>query len=149
MTSLSHLQIAVNSSTVVFDGGSGTIEVVSATEKPDRLRTLLETGIAISSELSLDAVLQRIVEAAARVTEARYAAPGLSARRGRGSGRFVPPGAEAETPAAIGHLPRGRGTLGVLTHDARPLRLHDLAQDPPSVGSPPNPPPMRTFLGTP
>jgi signal transduction histidine kinase len=122
---------------------------VSATEKPDRLRTLLETGIAISSELSLDAVLQRIVEAAARVTDARYAALGVIDSSGTGLERFVTTGVDADTHAAIGHLPRGRGILGVLIHDAQTLRLHDLGQDPRSVGFPPNHPPMRTFLGTP
>jgi signal transduction histidine kinase len=122
---------------------------VSAAEKPDRLRTLLETGIAISSELSLDAVLQRIVEAAARVTEARYAALGVIDPSGTALEKFVTTGVDAETHAAIGQLPRGRGILGVLIHDAQTLRLHDLGDDPRSVGFPPNHPPMRSFLGTP
>jgi signal transduction histidine kinase len=123
--------------------------VASSTQKPNRLRTLLETGIAISSERSLDGVLQRIVEAAARVTDARYAALGVIDRTGTGLERFVTNGIDDATHAAIGDLPRGRGILGVLISDARTLRLHDLGQDPRSVGSPPNHPPMRTFLGTP
>jgi signal transduction histidine kinase len=122
---------------------------VSATQKRDRLRTLLETGIAISSELSLDAVLQRIVEAAARVTEARYAALGVIDPDGTGLDQFVTTGVDEYARAAIGHLPRGRGILGVLINDARTLRLHNLGEDPRSVGFPPNHPPMRTFLGTP
>jgi signal transduction histidine kinase len=122
---------------------------VSATQKSDRLRTLLETGIAISSELSIDAVLQRIVEAAAGVTGARYAALGVIDRAGTGLERFVTTGVDDETQAAIGALPRGRGILGVLISDARTLRLHDLGSDPRSVGFPPNHPPMRSFLGTP
>jgi signal transduction histidine kinase len=122
---------------------------VSATEKPDRLRTLLETGIAISSELSLDAVLQRIVEAAARVTDARYAALGVIDPDHTGLERFVTTGIDPETHRAIGRLPRGRGILGVLIRDARTLRLHDLGKDPRAVGFPANHPPMRTFLGTP
>jgi signal transduction histidine kinase len=122
---------------------------VSATRTSDRLRTLLETGIAISSELSLDAVLQRIVEAAAHLTGARYAALGVIDREGTGLERFVTTGIDAKTHAAIGELPRGRGILGVLISDARPLRLHRLGDDPRSVGFPPNHPPMGTFLGTP
>ena len=125
------------------------IGVVSAVQKPDRLRTLLETGIAISSELSLDGVLQRIVEAAARVTGARYAALGVIDRTGMALEQFVTTGIDEETRAAIGQLPRGRGILGVLISDARTLRLHELGKDPRSVGFPPNHPPMRTFLGTP
>ena len=58
-------------------------------------------------------------------------------------------GIDAETHAAIGDLPRGRGILGVLIRDATPLRLHDLDEDPRSVGFPPGHPPMRTFLGVP
>ena len=63
--------------------------------------------------------------------------------------RFITHGIDAETHAAIGDLPRGRGILGALIRDAQPLRLHDLGDDPRSVGFPPNHPPMRTFLGVP
>jgi signal transduction histidine kinase len=63
--------------------------------------------------------------------------------------RFVTHGIDTETQASIGELPRGRGILGVLIRDARPLRLHDLGEDSESVGFPPNHPPMRTFLGVP
>jgi signal transduction histidine kinase len=122
---------------------------VTEAREADRLRTLLETGIAITSELSLDAVLQKIVEAAALVTGARYAALGVIDRTGTSLERFVTHGIDAETYAAIGDLPHGRGILGVLIRDARALRLHDLTEDPRSVGFPPNHPPMRTFLGVP
>jgi len=115
----------------------------------ERLRTLVETGIAINSELSLDGVLERIVEAAARVTEARYAALGVIDRAGTGLERFVTHGVTPEVQREIGDPPHGRGILGVLIHDAQALRLHDLTQDPRSVGFPPGHPPMRTFLGVP
>jgi signal transduction histidine kinase len=114
-----------------------------------RLHALLETGLAISSELSLDGVLERIVEAAALVTAARYAALGVIDPAGTGLERFVTHGVDDETRARIGELPRGRGVLGALITDARTLRLHDLSEDPRSVGFPPGHPPMRTFLGTP
>jgi two-component system, NarL family, sensor histidine kinase DevS len=120
-----------------------------ATEQSDRLRALVETGIAISSELSLEVVLERITEAAARVTGARYAALGVIGPSGTGLERFITHGIDADTQAQIGDLPRGRGILGVLIRDARPLRLHDLAEDPRSVGFPPGHPPMRSFLGVP
>jgi two-component system, NarL family, sensor histidine kinase DevS len=114
-----------------------------------RLRALVETGIAISSELSLDGVLERIVEAAARVTDAQYAALGVIDRTGNGLERFVTYGMTPEVEAQIGDPPHGRGILGVLIHDARPLRLHDLSEDPRSVGFPPGHPPMHSFLGVP
>jgi len=120
-----------------------------ATEQSDRLRALVETGIAISSELSLGMVLERITEAAARVTGARYAALGVIDPSGMGLERFITHGIDADTQTQIGDLPRGRGILGVLIRDARPLRLHDLAEDPRSVGFPPGHPPMRSFLGVP
>jgi signal transduction histidine kinase len=120
-----------------------------ATRESDRLRTLLDTGIAISSELSLDAVLQRIVAAAAQLTGARYAALGVIDATGTGLERFVTHGVDEDTRARIGDLPRGRGILGVLISDARTLRLSDIAEDPRSVGFPPGHPPMKSFLGTP
>jgi two-component system, NarL family, sensor histidine kinase DevS len=119
------------------------------TRESSRLRTLLETGIAISSELSLDGVLKRIVEAAAQVTGAQYAALGVIDPTGTSLERFVTHGIDEGTRARIGDLPRGRGVLGALISDARTLRLHDLHEDPRSVGFPPGHPPMKTFLGTP
>ena len=122
---------------------------MATAHETDRLRTLVETGIAINSELSLDGVLERIVEAAARVTNAQYAALGVIDPAGSGLERFVTYGMSPEVQTEIGDPPHGRGILGVLIQDARPLRLHDLAQDPRSVGFPPGHPPMRTFLGVP
>src|SRR3954464_1248895 len=122
---------------------------MSSLHESDRLRALVDTGIAINSELSLDGVLERIVEAAARVTGARYAALGVIDPTGTSLERFVTYGVDDETRAVIGDLPRGRGVLGALITDARTLRLRDLAEDPRSVGFPPGHPPMKTFLGTP
>jgi signal transduction histidine kinase len=119
------------------------------TEPADRLRGLLDAGIALSSELSLDALLQRIVESAAELTGARYAALGVIDRTGQALERFLTTGVDAETHVRIGDLPRGRGILGVLIRDATTLRLHDLGDDPRSAGFPPGHPPMRTFLGVP
>jgi signal transduction histidine kinase len=114
-----------------------------------RLRALLDAAIALNSELSLDGLLQRCVELAADLTEARYAALGVIDRTGSQLDRFITHGVDAETHATIGDLPRGRGILGALIRDAATLRLHDLAADPRAVGFPPGHPPMRTFLGVP
>ncbi|HEY2353741.1 MAG TPA: GAF domain-containing sensor histidine kinase [Gaiellaceae bacterium] len=115
----------------------------------DRTQALVEAGIALSSELSLDGVLQKLVEAAAGLTGAHYAALGVLDPAGAGLERFITTGIDDETRAAIGDLPRGRGILGALIHDPQPLRLHDLHDDPRSVGFPANHPPMQTFLGVP
>jgi signal transduction histidine kinase len=123
------------------------VGAVSSNE--NRLRALVETGVAITSELSLDALLQRLVEAASELTGARYAALGVIDRSGSELERFLTTGIDAETHTAIGDLPRGRGILGVLIREDAPLRLHNLGDDPRSVGFPPNHPPMSTFLGVP
>jgi len=115
----------------------------------DRLRGLVNAGIAISSELSLDDLLQKLVETAAALTGARYAALGVIDETGTELERFLTTGIDPETHAAIGELPRGRGILGVLIRNAEPLRLESIADDPRSVGLPPNHPPMRGFLGVP
>ncbi|HKQ00575.1 MAG TPA: GAF domain-containing sensor histidine kinase [Actinomycetes bacterium] len=114
----------------------------------DRYERLLETGLALASELSLPAALQRIVELAVELSGARYGALGVLGRDGVIT-EFITAGLSDAERAAIGHIPVGRGILGVLIDDARPLRLHDIAEDPRSVGFPPNHPPMRTFLGAP
>jgi len=129
--------------------GSLRLGGMTTTKASARLRTLVETGVAISSDLSLDGVLERIAEAAASLTGARYAALGVIDRAGTGLERFVTTGLDESTRTQIGDLPHGRGILGVLISDARPLRLHELSQDPRSVGFPPNHPPMNTFLGVP
>jgi signal transduction histidine kinase len=120
----------------------------SATQR-HRLRVLVDAGIALSSELSLDGLLQRLAETAAELTGARYAALGVIDRSGLGLERFLTTGIDEDTHAAIGDLPRGRGLLGVLIREARTLRLHDIADDPRSVGFPRHHPPMRSFLGVP
>ncbi|HYZ20193.1 MAG TPA: GAF domain-containing sensor histidine kinase [Gaiellaceae bacterium] len=118
-------------------------------EEQDRLRALLDAGIAVTSELSLDAVLQRIVETAAELTHAHYAALGVIDRTGQALERFIVTGIDLETKAAIGEDPHGRGILGLLIREAKPLRLSDLAKHPSSAGFPPHHPPMKTFLGVP
>jgi signal transduction histidine kinase len=123
--------------------------VESATSSESRLRALLDAGIALASELSLDSLLHRLTELAARLTDARYAALGVIDPTGTHLERFITHGIDDEARAAIGDPPHGRGILGALIADARPLRLHATTDDPRSVGFPPNHPHMTTFLGVP
>lgn len=113
------------------------------------LAALVEAGIAITSELSLDRALQRIVDVARGVLRARYAALGVVAEEDAQLERFIVSGMDAETQARIGPLPVGHGILGALLREGKPLRLRDLTKDPRSVGFPPHHPPMRSFLGVP
>jgi signal transduction histidine kinase len=123
--------------------------VASRQAARDRLRELIEASIALNSELSLEALLQKLVETAASLTDANYAALGVIDESGAALEQFVTTGIDDDTRATIGDLPRGRGILGVLIREARPLRLTHLDQDPRSVGFPPGHPPMHSFLGVP
>jgi two-component system, NarL family, sensor histidine kinase DevS len=114
-----------------------------------RLRALFTAGLAVTSELSLEALLHRLVQTAAELTRARYAALGVIDASGAELEQFVTHGFDDDLRAEIGALPRGRGILGVLIREAKPLRLNNLAEDPRSVGFPPGHPPMRSFLGVP
>lgn len=113
-----------------------------------QLAALVEAGKVLAAERSLDAVLQRIVEVACRLLQARYGALGTLSAGGR-LDRFVTTGLDAEQRARMGSLPTGRGILGVAVRERRPLRLRDLAADPRAHGFPANHPAMRSFLGVP
>ena len=118
-------------------------------EAEQRLRRLVEIGIALGGELSLDDLLTRVVETACELTGARYGALGVIDQSGTALERFVTTGMDDATRTAIGDLPHGRGILGLLIREARPVRLRDLREDPHSVGFPPGHPPMGSFLGVP
>lgn len=114
----------------------------------DTAEALLEAVTAISSDLDLRSVLTRLVEAATRLTEAKYAALGVIGADGL-LVEFVTTGLTEEEHRAIGHLPRGRGVLGLLVREPEVIRVAEIAAHPVSVGFPPNHPPMNTFLGVP
>ena len=117
--------------------------------KERKLRALVDAGILLTQELSLDAVLQRIVEVASQLRAARYAALGVLADDGVTLKNFVTTGLSEEEKRAIGPLPTGKGLLGAVVKGEKPLRLHDLSLHPQSAGFPAGHPPMRSFLGVP
>lgn len=108
---------------------------------------LTDAMVTVASGLDLPSVLQQIAEAAATLLDARYAALGVIGDDG-GLVEFVHTGFDGDIDK-IGHLPEGHGILGLLIHDARPLRLDDLTTHPRSVGFPDGHPMMRSFLGVP
>jgi signal transduction histidine kinase len=114
----------------------------------DRMQRLLDAMLVVGEDLDLDTTLRRIVEAAVDLVEARYGALGVLGAGG-GLSRFLYVGLDEETRAGMGHLPEGKGLLGQLILDPRPLRLDDLGAHEASVGFPANHPPMRSFLGVP
>lgn len=122
--------------------------IAQIVESRDRLDGLVEAMLVVTSDLDLDTTLRTIVHTAIELVEAQYGALGV-----RGTEHdlvaFVYEGIDETERERIGHLPEGRGVLGVLIDDPKPIRLEDIAQHPASVGFPPNHPPMRAFLGVP
>lgn len=101
------------------------------------------------SELDLEALLDRVLDAARELTGARYAALGVLDEEKRELERFLFVGVDRETQDLIGDLPRGRGVLGELIRNPKPLRLRNVSEHPRSYGFPKGHPPMGSFLGTP
>jgi signal transduction histidine kinase len=120
----------------------------SVRDSRDRVRALLEAVLAVGSNLELEAVLRRIVEAAVTLVDARYGALGVIDQDGR-LADFIPVGLGEAVIAGIDHWPEGRGLLGLLITDPRALRLGDIASHPQSSGFPDGHPPMKSFLGVP
>ncbi len=114
-----------------------------------RLRRLIAVGRSLVSQLDLETVLGRVLNAARDLTQARYAALGiLDSDRSRPD-RFITVGIDDSTRVRIGALPEGRGVLGVLINDPKPLRLKNVSDHPRSYGFPEHHPPMGSFLGVP
>lgn len=116
--------------------------------KERRVHRLLDAVVSVASNLALPEVLQRIVRSAVELVGADYAALGVLGPD-RSLIEFRTEGINPELHRRIGHLPTGKGILGLLIDDPVPLRLHDLRAHPSSTGFPPNHPPMRSFLGVP
>ncbi|WP_433533438.1 GAF domain-containing protein [Micromonospora sp. CA-263727] len=114
----------------------------------ERLRALLDAVVGIGTDLDLRSTLQRIVQSACELAGARYGALGVIGPD-RMLHDFITHGISPELHAKIGDLPHGRGVLGLLIDDPKPLRMPDITQHPRSYGFPPNHPPMHTFLGVP
>ena len=112
----------------------------------DRLDGLVEAMLVVTSGLELDETLRTIVHTAIELVDARYGALGV---RGHDHElvEFIYEGIDQQMREQIGHLPEGRGVLGVLIDDPKPIRLDNISHHASSVGFPPNHPPMRTFLG--
>ena len=124
--------------------------MTSATMPPShRLEQLVTTGTLLTTELSLEGVLQRVVEVAAALIGARYAAIGVLDPDGRLLESFTTFGIPDEEREKIGPPPRGHGILGLVIREKRVIRLPDLTRHPDSYGWPPHHPPMRSFLGVP
>ncbi len=114
----------------------------------DQTEKLLHVIMGISSDLDLDATLDRITDAAITLTGARYGALGV--RDGGGAlTSFLHQGIDPALVERIGPLPVGKGVLGVALADIPALRLDNLSDHPAAAGFPAHHPPMHAFLGVP
>ncbi|MDN4645865.1 GAF domain-containing protein [Arthrobacter sp. PsM3] len=117
-------------------------------QSQERMAGLLEAVVAVAEDLSLDAVLERVVQSACRLLHARFGALGVIGDD-RALSHFITVGIDEQLAHRIGPLPTGHGVLGLLISDPRSLRLHDLRTHAESYGFPANHPPMKSFLGVP
>ena len=124
----------------------GRLQAVLATR--DRMRGLLQAVVAVGSGLDLESTLRRIVQASVELVDATYGALGVIGE-GNKLAEFIPVGLSEDQIRGIDHWPEGRGLLGLLIDDPRPLRLARMADHPASSGFPDGHPPMRSFLGVP
>ena len=113
-----------------------------------RLQQLLDAMLSIASDLSLPTVLQRIIESACKLVDARYGALGVVGEHGQLTD-LVTSGVDDQTHQAVGRLPEFKGILGVLLKDPKPVRLRDLSEHPLAQGFPAGHPQMTSFLGVP
>lgn len=116
---------------------------------PDMLHRLCEAIGGLGSQLELQSVLQEVVDAAAVLVGAQYGALGVLDEDGASLSMFLYTGIDDDAVATIGHLPEGRGVLGLLIREPKPIRLDNIRNHPDSYGFPEGHPPMTTFLGVP
>lgn len=114
-----------------------------------RLRGLIRAGMALNGQISLDELLQTLVDSAREVIKARYAALGVLAESGKSLERFHFSGLDQSALDQIGRLPSGGGTLGIMLRDAQTIRLRDLQTHPDFAGFPEGHPSMHSLLGVP
>ena len=122
--------------------------ILTREQLEQRLSTLHQASLELVGVLSLDELLQRIVNLAREQAGAKYAALGLLDETGQIE-RFIPIGLSSEQVEQIGSTPAGKGMLGALMTARHPIRIPEIGQDPRSEGFPPNHPIMHPFLGVP
>jgi signal transduction histidine kinase len=120
-----------------------------AIDDPALLRRVLEATLLLEANLELPSLLRRVVDEARSMTNARFAALGVLNAARTGLAEFITAGIDKEEVDRIGPLPTGKGLLGLLITDPKPLRIARIDRHPKRAGFPPNHPAMTSFLGVP
>jgi signal transduction histidine kinase len=118
-------------------------------QRSEQLAALYKAALILTKEVDLATVLQRVVDEARILAEAQYGAVGVLNEDGKYIDQFIVSGISPQQRALLGPPPRGHGLLGVLIKLGQSIRVPSIADDPRSVGFPPNHPPMRSLLGVP
>ncbi len=118
-------------------------------DDPAKLRRILEATLLLEADLDLTTLLRHFIDEARTMTGARYGALGVLNDERTALADFLTVGLGPEEEERIGARPTGRGVLGLLITDPRPLRLANIGSHPDSYGFPPHHPPMTSFLGVP
>ncbi|MEX2144077.1 MAG: GAF domain-containing sensor histidine kinase [Anaerolineales bacterium] len=113
------------------------------------LEALHQAALALTTELDLQAVLQKVVNISRELLNAKYGALGVADLETNLIKQFITTGISDEARARIGPPPQGHGLLGILNPGGKVLIVDDIRKDPRSVGFPPNHPPMKSLLGVP
>ncbi len=155
---LTHTQVELLTATVMLIGAAAfstwVFRVVERREaeiqhRTEQLEALHQAALALTTELELSAVLQKVVDLARDLLGARYGALGVLDESGTQIAQFVTSGLSPEEVARIGPPPEGRGLLGVIIQSGTPLRVDAIAEHPLAYGFPEGHPPMHTLLGVP
>ncbi len=120
-----------------------------AIDDPAKLRRVLEATLLLETNLDLSTVLRRVIDEARSMTGARYGALGVLNEDRTALAEFLTVGLEQDEEQRIGARPTGKGVLGLLIADPKPVRMATIDAHPESYGFPPGHPPMTSFLGVP
>ncbi len=123
---------------------SHDVEIEDRVQQTEALR---QAALALTSEVDLSQVLERVVELSMQLSNARYAALMVLNADGTHIEEFITAGIPPEARAAMGEPPMGHGLLGAILAERRPIRVASISGDPRSAGFPANHPTMTTLLG--
>ena len=117
--------------------------------RTEQLAVLNEAALSLTKELDINAVLEKVVNLSRELVDAKYGALGVLDETGESIDQLITSGISREQRTLVGTLPRDHGLIGIMIKEGQPLSIPEIAEDPRSVGFPPNHPTMHSVLGVP